>query len=109
MYHRGFQSDGGLPSREYYWINIFPPYMIQQEFTAFSNVTKQTLQKRVCLNVPSVTRVSEGCQIELRLIVVAMTEEDVNTELRCVTQNRGGRREVVAQLRLEGTSVCFVL
>lgn len=51
---------------------------------------------------------SEGCQIELRLILVAMTEEDVKTELKCVTQNRGGRQEVVAQLQLEGecVSVC---
>ncbi len=45
---------------------------------------------------------SEGCQIELRLVLVAMTEEDDQTELKCVTQNQGGRQEVVAQLRLEG-------
>lgn len=45
---------------------------------------------------------SKGCQIELRLIVEPITEEDEKSELKCVTQNKGGRREVVAQLRLEG-------
>lgn len=50
---------------------------------------------------------SEGCHIELRLIVLAMTEEDVKTQLKCVTENQGGRQEVVAQLQLEGEScVC---
>lgn len=45
---------------------------------------------------------SEGCQIELRLIVIAITEKDVNTELRCRTQNQAGRQEVVTHLQLEG-------
>ncbi|XP_071371253.1 interleukin-1 receptor type 2 [Centroberyx affinis] len=48
-----------------------------------------------------VTRVEGGCQVESRLVVIAMTEEDTKTELKCVTQNQGGRQEVVAQLRLE--------
>lgn len=51
---------------------------------------------------------SEGCQIELRLVVVAMTDEDVKTELKCVTQNQGGRQEVVTQLQLEGELCVFV-
>ncbi|XP_044222059.1 interleukin-1 receptor type 2-like [Thunnus albacares] len=55
------------------------------------------------------TRVSEGCQIELRLIVVAMTEEDIQTELKCVTQNEGGRREVVTQLQLENSTFTWVV
>ncbi|XP_034042303.1 interleukin-1 receptor type 2 [Thalassophryne amazonica] len=48
-----------------------------------------------------VTKVSAGCEIELRLIVMAMTEEDINTELKCVAENKGGRQEVVTRLRLE--------
>lgn len=52
---------------------------------------------------------SEGCQIELRLIVVAMTEEDIQTELKCVTQNEGGRREVVTQLQLEDSTFTWVV
>ncbi|XP_042283263.1 interleukin-1 receptor type 2-like isoform X2 [Thunnus maccoyii] len=55
------------------------------------------------------TRVSEGCQIELRLIVVAMTEEDIQTELKCVTQNEGGRQEVVTQLQLEDSTFTWVV
>lgn len=54
------------------------------------------------LTVARVTRMSEGCQIELRLIVIAITEKDVNTELRCRTQNQAGRQEVVTHLQLEG-------
>ncbi|XP_076603919.1 interleukin-1 receptor type 2-like [Chaetodon auriga] len=56
-----------------------------------------------------VTRVSEGCQIELRLILVAMHEEDVKTELKCVTQNQGGTQEVVAQLRLEDATFTWLV
>lgn len=56
-------------------------------------------------NVIRVSRVPEGCQIELTLFLVTMTE-DVRTELRCVTQNQGGRQEVVTQLQLEG-KMCF--
>lgn len=44
----------------------------------------------------------DQCQIEVMLILSAMTEEEVKMELKCVAQNRGGRQEVVAQLRLEG-------
>lgn len=54
------------------------------------------------LCVPRVSKVSGGCQIELRLVVVEMTEENVKTELKCITQNQGGRQEVVAQFQLEG-------
>lgn len=31
-----------------------------------------------------------------------MTEEDEKTEMKCVTQNTGGKQEVVTMLRLEG-------
>lgn len=49
-----------------------------------------------------VARVSERCQIELRLLIAVITEEDEKTEMKCVTQNMGGRQEVVAMLHLEG-------
>lgn len=45
---------------------------------------------------------SEGCQIEVRITVLAITENDASTELKCVTQNQAGRQEVVTHLRLEG-------
>ncbi|XP_061782108.1 interleukin-1 receptor type 2 [Nerophis lumbriciformis] len=44
---------------------------------------------------------ASGCQAESRLIVVAMTDEDAEAELRCVAHNRGGRQEVVVRLQLE--------
>ncbi|XP_059199273.1 interleukin-1 receptor type 2 [Centropristis striata] len=56
-----------------------------------------------------VTRVSEGCHIELRLVVIAMTEEDVETELKCVTENQGGRQEVVTQLHLEDSTFTWLV
>ncbi|XP_035764908.1 interleukin-1 receptor type 2 [Neolamprologus brichardi] len=64
-------------------------------------VESSYLDKRALQGGRRVTRVSKGCQIELRLIVEPITEEDEESELKCVTQNKGGRREVVAQLRLE--------
>lgn len=62
----------------------------------------------VCLAVARVTRLPEGCQVELRLIVLAITENDASTELKCVTQNRAGRQEVVTHLQLEGEPAAFV-
>ncbi|XP_042350523.1 interleukin-1 receptor type 2 [Plectropomus leopardus] len=56
-----------------------------------------------------VTRVSEGCQIELRLVIVEMTEEDMKTELKCVAQNQGGRQEVVTQLQLEDSTFTWLV
>ncbi|XP_074513999.1 interleukin-1 receptor type 2-like [Sebastes fasciatus] len=56
-----------------------------------------------------VTRVSDGCQIELSLVIVEMTDEDVKTELKCVAQNRGGRQEVVAQLQLEDSTFTWLV
>ncbi|KAK5860668.1 hypothetical protein PBY51_022129 [Eleginops maclovinus] len=56
-----------------------------------------------------VTAESEVCQVELRLLIVAMTNEDVNTELKCVAQNKGGRQEVVALLQLEDTTSTWLL
>ncbi|XP_033966220.1 interleukin-1 receptor type 2 isoform X2 [Pseudochaenichthys georgianus] len=56
-----------------------------------------------------VTRESEVCQVELRLLVEAMTDEDVNMELKCVAQNEGGRQEVVALLQLEDSSFTWLV
>ncbi|XP_018552015.2 interleukin-1 receptor type 2 isoform X2 [Lates calcarifer] len=56
-----------------------------------------------------VSKVSGGCQIELRLVVVEMTEENVKTELKCITQNQGGRQEVVAQFQLEDSKFTWLV
>nr|XP_020479646.1 interleukin-1 receptor type 2 isoform X2 [Monopterus albus] len=56
-----------------------------------------------------VTKVSEHCQTELRLFVVAIREEDTKTELKCVAQNQGGRQEVVAQLQLEDPTFTWLV
>ncbi|KAM9850615.1 interleukin-1 receptor type 2-like [Aulostomus maculatus] len=55
-----------------------------------------------------VTRMPDGCQIELRLIVASLTEEDTKTVLKCVTENRGGRQEVVLQLQLEDSTFTWL-
>ena len=62
----------------------------------------------VCVRVRRVTRLSEGCQIELRLILLAMSDEDVMTELMCVAQNAAGRQEVVTHLQLQGELLVFL-
>ncbi|XP_063355623.1 interleukin-1 receptor type 2 [Pelmatolapia mariae] len=72
-------------------------------------VESSYLDKRALQGGRRVTRVSKGCQIELRLIVEPITEEDEKSELKCVTQNKGGRREVVAQLRLEDSTFTWVV
>ncbi|XP_053184815.1 interleukin-1 receptor type 2 [Scomber japonicus] len=54
-------------------------------------------------------RLSEGCQIELRLIVLELREEDVKTQLKCVTQNQGGTQEVIVQLQLEDSTFTWVV
>ncbi|XP_075993938.1 interleukin-1 receptor type 2-like isoform X2 [Genypterus blacodes] len=51
-----------------------------------------------------VTRVQEGCYIELRLVVMALTEVHTRTELKCVAHNEGGRQEAFAQLQLEDSA-----
>lgn len=73
-------------------------------------LTTPVLHLMSCLTVARVTSTSEGCQIELRLIVLAITEKDARTELKCVTWNQAGRQEVVTHLQLEGKtapSCCF--
>lgn len=70
-------------------------------FTFDYCLSTPVLQLTFCV-VARVTRVSEGCQIELRLFVLAITEKDASTELKCVTRNPAGRQEVVTHLQLEG-------
>lgn len=74
----------------------------ESTFTYDYCLSTPVLQLTFCVIVARVTRVSEGCQIELRLIVLAITEKDASTELKCVTQNQAGRQEVVTHLQLEG-------
>ncbi|KAF7645035.1 hypothetical protein LDENG_00211190 [Lucifuga dentata] len=56
-----------------------------------------------------VTRVHGGCQIELQLVVMAMTQEDIKTELKCIAQNEDGRQEAVAQLQLEDSTSTWLI
>lgn len=53
------------------------------------------------------SRQSESCQTEVRLILLGMTDDDVKTEVTCVAQNGGGRREAVVQFQLEGDFMFF--
>ncbi|XP_077947048.1 interleukin-1 receptor type 2-like isoform X2 [Gasterosteus aculeatus] len=56
-----------------------------------------------------VTGAPNGCRVELRLVVVAMTEEHTQSELKCVARNRGGQQEVVARLQLEDSTVTWLV
>ncbi|KAM8854873.1 interleukin-1 receptor type 2-like isoform 2-T2 [Spinachia spinachia] len=56
-----------------------------------------------------VTVAPDGCRIELRLVVLAMTEDDVQTALRCVAENRRGRQEVVSRLQLEDSTFTWLM
>ncbi|XP_068458201.1 interleukin-1 receptor type 2 [Clinocottus analis] len=56
-----------------------------------------------------VIRVSGVCLVDLSLVFVSLTDEDEQTELRCVAQNRGGRQEVVVRLQLEDSSSTWLL
>ncbi|XP_032385385.1 interleukin-1 receptor type 2 [Etheostoma spectabile] len=73
------------------------------------SVESSYMDRRALQGGKRVTRVSEGCQIELRLVIVAITEQDVKTELKCVTQNQGGRQEVVTQLQLEDSTFTWLV
>ncbi|XP_068602413.1 interleukin-1 receptor type 2 [Brachionichthys hirsutus] len=68
------------------------------------SVESSYLNGRALQGERRVTRLPEGCRVELKLLVVKVTVEDVETRLKCVAQNRGGRREVVTRLRLEDST-----
>lgn len=67
------------------------------------------LERRTLQGGRRVTRVSNGCQIEMRLVVAVITEEDKNTEMKCVAQNAGGRREVIARIQLEDSAFTWLV
>ncbi|XP_070694616.1 interleukin-1 receptor type 2 [Pempheris klunzingeri] len=73
------------------------------------SVESSHLDERALQGGRRVTRVSEGCHTELRLIVVTMTDEDVKTELKCVAKNQGGTQEVVTQLQLEDSTFTWLV
>uniref|UniRef100_A0A3Q2E609 Interleukin-1 receptor type 2-like n=1 Tax=Cyprinodon variegatus TaxID=28743 RepID=A0A3Q2E609_CYPVA len=73
------------------------------------SVESSYLERRALQGGRRVTRVSEMCQIEQRLIIAVITEEDEQTELKCVTQNTSGRQEVVAILHLEDTTFTWLV
>nr|AQR55702.1 IL-1RII [Miichthys miiuy] len=73
------------------------------------SVASSYLDDRALQGGRRVTRVSESCQIEMRLIFVSVTEEDVRIELKCVTQNQGGMQEVIVQLQLEDSSSTWLV
>lgn len=75
---------------------------LRSDFSSSVYVVLLSLTVFACLTVSRVTRVSQGCNIELRIIIAAVSEEDDKTEIKCVTENIGGRQEVVTRLRLEG-------
>ncbi|KAF6730328.1 Interleukin-1 receptor type 2 [Oryzias melastigma] len=73
------------------------------------SVESSYLSRRALQGGREVTRVSTVCQIELRLIIAEISEEDDQTEIKCVAQNMGGRQEVVARIKLEDGNVTWVI
>ncbi|CAJ1079100.1 interleukin-1 receptor type 2 [Xyrichtys novacula] len=73
------------------------------------SVESSYLNGRALQGGRSVTRVSEGCQVEMRLVVVAVKEEDAKTELKCITENQGGKQEVFVQLYLEDSTFTWLV
>ncbi|XP_038160094.1 interleukin-1 receptor type 2 isoform X2 [Cyprinodon tularosa] len=73
------------------------------------SVESSYLERRALQGGRRVNRVSEMCQIEQRLIIAVITEEDEQTELKCVTQNTSGRQEVVSILHLEDTTFTWLV
>lgn len=73
------------------------------------SVGSSYLSERVLQGAPSVSRQSESCQTEVRLILLSMTDDDVKTEVMCVAQNGGGRREAVVQFQLEDSTFTWLL
>lgn len=56
-----------------------------------------------------VTTVQGGCYIELRLVVMALTEVDTRADLKCVAHNKGGRQEVFSRLQLEDSASLWLM
>ncbi|XP_017285645.1 interleukin-1 receptor type 2 [Kryptolebias marmoratus] len=73
------------------------------------SVASSYLDRRALQGGRRVTRLSKGCQIEMRLIISHITEEDKRTEMKCVTQNKNGRQEVLAMLQLEDSTFTWLV
>ncbi|XP_013863395.1 interleukin-1 receptor type 2 [Austrofundulus limnaeus] len=73
------------------------------------SVEESYLDRRGLQGGRRVTRLSKGCQVETRLFIFLITEEDEKTELKCVAQNRGGRQDVIAMLQLEDSTFTWVV
>uniref|UniRef100_A0A3P9LB30 Interleukin 1 receptor type 2 n=1 Tax=Oryzias latipes TaxID=8090 RepID=A0A3P9LB30_ORYLA len=73
------------------------------------SVESSYLSRRALQGGREVTRVSTMCQIELRLIIAEISEEDDHVEIKCVAQNVGGRQEVVALIKVEDATVTWVI
>uniref|UniRef100_H2LZH8 Ig-like domain-containing protein n=1 Tax=Oryzias latipes TaxID=8090 RepID=H2LZH8_ORYLA len=73
------------------------------------SVESSYLSRRALQGGREVTRVSTMCQIELRLIIADISEEDDHVEIKCVAQNVGGRQEVVALIKVEDATVTWVI
>ncbi|XP_028993181.1 interleukin-1 receptor type 2 [Betta splendens] len=64
---------------------------------------------RILQRERKITKLAAGCMIDVGLAIVAMTEDDVKAELKCITQNQGGRREAVVQLQLEDATFTWLV
>ncbi|KAM4558127.1 interleukin-1 receptor type 2-like [Odontesthes bonariensis] len=73
------------------------------------SVESSYLDKRALQGGRRVTGVSEGCRIEQRLVIAEITDGDEKTEIKCVTENKGGKREAVIQLQLEDSTLTWLV
>ncbi|XP_071004652.1 interleukin-1 receptor type 2 [Oncorhynchus clarkii lewisi] len=83
------------------------------------SLDSSNLGGRALMSQRRVTTVAGGCYVEVNLYIIELCDEDTRAELKCVTQNQGGRQEVIAQFRVEDPrstwlmvgvagSVCFL-
>ncbi|XP_037542555.1 interleukin-1 receptor type 2 [Nematolebias whitei] len=66
------------------------------------------LNRRALQGGRRVTRLSKGCQIEMRLVISLITEEDEKAEIKCVTKNKMGSQEAVVILQLEDSTFTWL-
>uniref|UniRef100_A0A1A8CFQ8 Interleukin 18 receptor 1 n=2 Tax=Nothobranchius kadleci TaxID=1051664 RepID=A0A1A8CFQ8_NOTKA len=73
------------------------------------SVESSYLDKRALQGGRRVTRLTTACQVEMRLIISLVTEEDEKTEMKCIAQSTGGRQEIVTMLQLEDSSSTWLI
>lgn len=56
-----------------------------------------------------VSRVSEGCHIEIQLTILEMRVKDTEAELKCVTHNQQGQQEVSVRLQMEDSTSTWLM